>query len=175
MYKLKLALLERSLNAIWAFVICGVLLGGYSVQFLKHELPCPLCLLQRLSMIGVAMGPLLNLRFDIYPTHYAVSILSALFGGFVSLRQISLHVCPGFSSFGEPVLGLELYTWALIVFASSIFVSAIMLFLHITPPQRIQKMQMNTFENMAFWLVLFMTTANVVTTLQECGLSACTG
>lgn len=175
MYKLEHTLLERSLNTIWAFVICGVLLGGYSVQFLKHELPCPLCLLQRLSMIGVAMGPLLNLRFGIYPAHYAVSILSALFGGFVSLRQISLHICPGFSSFGEPVLGLELYTWALVVFACSIFVSAILLFLHTTSPQHIQKVQMSIFEKIAFWLVLFMTAANVVTTLQECGLSACIG
>lgn len=167
--------LERSLNSLWAFVICGVLFAGYSVQFLKHELPCPLCLLQRLSMIGVAMGPLLNLRFGIYPAHYALSILSALFGGFVSLRQISLHVCPGSTSFGEPVLGLELYTWALVVFSCSILVAAIMLFLYTTSPQNIQKVRMSLFEKIAFWLVLFMTAANVVTTLQECGLSACIG
>lgn len=175
MYKLERTLLERSLNAIWVFVICGVLLGGYSVQFLKNELPCPLCLLQRLSMIGVAMGPLLNLRFGTYPAHYAVSILSALFGGFVSLRQISLHICPGFSSFGEPVFGLELYTWALVIFACSIFVSVIMLFLYTTSPQHVKKAQISTFEGIAFWLVLFMTALNVITTVQECGLSACTG
>lgn len=167
--------LERSLNTIWAFVICGVLLAGYSVQFFKHELPCPLCLLQRLSMIGVAMGPLLNLRFGMYPAHYAISILSALFGGFISLRQISLHVCPGSPSFGEPVFGLELYTWALIVFACSIFVAAILLFFHTTSSQIIQKVRMNTFENAAFWLMLLVTAANVITTLQECGFGACIG
>lgn len=167
--------LERSLNTLWAFIICGVLLAGYSVQFFKHELPCPLCLLQRLSMIGVAVGPLLNLRFGIYPAHYAISILSALFGGFISLRQISLHVCPGFPSFGEPVLGLELYTWALIVFVCSIFAAALLLFFHTTYSQNIQKVRMNKFEDTAFWLVLLITAANIITTLQECGFSACLG
>jgi disulfide bond formation protein DsbB len=175
MYTLERIALERSLNTIWTLVICGVLAAGYSVQFLKHELPCPLCLLQRLSMIGVAMGPLLNLRFGIYPAHYAVSILSALFGGFVSLRQISLHVCPGFPTFGEPVFGLELYTWALIVFGCSIFVAAILLFFHTSVSQHPQKTKMSIWEEIPFWLVLFMTTANVITTLQECGLSPCVG
>lgn len=170
MYKL-----ERSLNTIWIFIICGVLLAGYSVQFLKHELPCPLCLLQRLSMIGVAIGPLLNLRFGTSPSHYTISILSALFGGFVSLRQISLHICPGFPTFGEPVLGLELYTWALIVFACSILASAILLFLYSASSQYPQRIKMNVWENTAFCFVLLVTAANVVTTLQECGLSACTG
>lgn len=175
MHILERTALERSLNTIWAFVICGVLAAGYSVQFLKHELPCPLCLLQRLSMIGVAMGPLLNLRFGIYPAHYGLSILSAMFGGCVSLRQISLHICPGFPTFGEPVLGLELYTWALVVFACSIFIAAIMLFLHTTSSQHSQRIKMTIWEEITFWLVLFMTTANIITTLQECGLSACTG
>lgn len=167
--------LERSLNTVWALIICGVLAAGYCVQFLKHELPCPLCLLQRLSMIGVAMGPLFNLRFGIYSAHYGVSILSAMFGGFVSLRQISLHVCPGFPTFGEPVLGLELYTWALVVFACSIFIAAIMLFLPTASAQNSLRIKMTIWEQLAFWLVLFMTTANIITTLQECGLGVCTG
>lgn len=165
--------LERSLNTLWIFIICGVLVAGYFVQFFKHELPCSLCLLQRLSMIGVAMGPLLNLRFSVYSSHYAVSILSALFGGFVSLRQISLHICPGFLSFGEPIFGLKLYTWALIVFSCSIFVATILLFLQTASLPNKQKVQMNAFERMAFWFVLIVTAANVVTTFQACGLGTC--
>ncbi len=165
--------LARILNAILAFVLCGVLLGAYAVQFLKHELPCALCLLQRVGMLGVATGALLNLRFGIRSAHYGISILSALFGGFVSLRQISLHVCPGFPIFGVPVWGLELYTWAFIVFASSIFVVTIMLFLPTTSDGHRGKVRMSAFEGTVFWFVLFIALANVITTLQECGFGSC--
>jgi hypothetical protein len=43
-------------------------------------------------------------------------VLGALTGAIVSVRQILLHIEPGDEGYGEPVLGLHLYTWALITF-----------------------------------------------------------
>ena len=107
------------LNLLLIFIICSVLMGAFYIQFVEHETPCPLCMLQRAGMVGVALGALLNLRFGISPAHYALSLLSCLTGGLVALRQISLHVCPQFPTFGIPVLGLSLYTWSFLVFVSS--------------------------------------------------------
>jgi len=112
---------ERHLNALMAVLLSAVLWGALAIQFIKHEMPCPLCFLQRLGMLGVASGALMNVKFGPRKAHYGFSLFFAVFGGFVALRQIALHVCPGFPIFGHPFWGLSLYTWSFIVFASSIF------------------------------------------------------
>ena len=37
-------------------VLCGTLLAAFGVQFFEGEMPCPLCILQRLAMMISAMG-----------------------------------------------------------------------------------------------------------------------
>jgi disulfide bond formation protein DsbB len=105
-------------------VLCSVLLGAFGVQFLEGELPCPLCILQRLGMMLAATGAAYMLvkwkdgelsPLD-YMTGHGMIILGALGGSFVSIRQILLHIMPGDAGYGDPVLGLHLYSWALVVF-----------------------------------------------------------
>src|SRR3990167_6458606 len=107
-------MVERNCNALMAIIISFVLLGAFGLQAFLHEIPCPLCLIQRLGMIAVATGALLNVRFGIRKLHYGISLLAALLGGFASLRQLLLHVCGLIPTFGQPFWGLSLYTWALL-------------------------------------------------------------
>ncbi|WP_059359475.1 disulfide bond formation protein B [Parachlamydia acanthamoebae] len=164
---------ERGLNALVVLILCGVLLSAYFVQFFWHEEPCPLCLLQRLGMISVAAGLLLNLFFGVRMSHYALSLLSCLFGGFVALRQISLHVCPGFSTFGLPVLGLSLYTWSFIVFACAVCAISLILFLY--RPDKSEQVPLNQewFSKFALGLTLAISLANILTTYLQCGWGVC--
>ena len=118
----------RFANTLFILVLMLVLSSAYYQQFFKAERPCPLCIIQRICMFGVATGLFLNLRIKISATHYSFSILSAILGGTVSLRQIFLHICPNFPVFGIPVFGLELFTWAFLVFVTSIFSISILLF-----------------------------------------------
>lgn len=37
-------------------VVCMVLLGAFSIQFVEQEIPCPLCILQRMAMMLCALG-----------------------------------------------------------------------------------------------------------------------
>jgi disulfide bond formation protein DsbB len=164
-------LVIRTLNALLVLVLMGVLLSAYYQQFFKHEMPCPLCILQRLGMIGVSVGLLMNLRFGIRPEHYALSLLSAFMGGAVSIRQILLHICPGFPVFGIPVFGLSLYTWAFIVFCCSAL--AIIGFLFFYSPKDKSSTQMNYFEIFTFGLVFTITLMNFFTTFYECGVGFC--
>lgn len=134
----------------WLLHLCilGVLtalVGGFIVQFGWHEYPCPLCMLQRMGMILAALGPayiLLRCRTgEIGPTDFAtgygMSILAALFGASVSTRQILLHIASPDPVPGMTVLGLHLYTWALIVFCMAIFASGLNLLFagELTPRQ----------------------------------------
>lgn len=165
---------ERNLNALIVLIICGVLLSAFGVQFIWNEQPCPLCMLQRLGMIGVAAGCVLNIIFGIRMSHYGLILLSSLYGGTVALRQISLHVCPGFSEFGFPVLGLSLYTWSFLVFVCTVLAVALLLFLYDPRESGDRPESVNTLGKVAVGAILFVTLTNVVTTFLHCGFSVCT-
>jgi disulfide bond formation protein DsbB len=106
--------------------VCGVLLGAFGVQFGWGELPCPLCVLQRMAMLLCALGPAFIIvkarRGDVdvgdFATGYGMSVLAGLAGAAVAGRQVLLHVLPSDPGYGKPVLGLHLYTWSFIVFAA---------------------------------------------------------
>ncbi len=164
---------QRILNLLFALVISGVLLAGFGYQFILKQNPCPLCLLQRLGMIGVAAAILLNLRFGIQVQHYGLAIFSALVGRIVALRQISLHVCPEFPVFGIPVLGFDLYVWSYIVFSCSIFACAILLIIYGYSKQIDMEPRWGRLERGTFWLLFLITSGNLVHTLLKCGLTAC--
>lgn len=158
----------RLFNGLLVIVLAGVVTSAYAYQVRAAEEPCPLCLLQRLGMIGVAMGALLNLRFGVRPLHYGLSLLSALFGASVSIRQILLHICPGEPIFGIPFLGLSLYTWALIAFVCSMVAISILLFF-----EKVEVRGLGLLGQVSFAFLFLLALANGVTTFLECGIGAC--
>jgi disulfide bond formation protein DsbB len=166
----------RQLNAVFVLAMCAMLLGAYGVQFILRELPCPLCLLQRAGMLGVAVGGLLNVKFGVRPSHYGIALVSAMLGGAVSVRQVLLHIVPGTGSYGTAFFGLHLYTWALITFVAVGVVIAIMLLLdgqfdaEIVPPLGYP---LHGLAQAAFTLAFVVAVANALTTFLMCGLRAC--
>lgn len=120
--------LERALNIVALAGVLVVLTGSLLLQFGVGEQPCPLCLVQRSGMLGLAVGPAMNLLWGLRAQFYALSILAALVGGAGSVRQILLHIAtPGDAGYGPAVLGFHLYTWADITFVAAIFLIAIIL------------------------------------------------
>lgn len=113
--------------------ICAPLLGAFFEQFAHGEMPCPLCILQRMGMMLCGLGPAYILscarRGEVtaadLATGYGMSVVAALAGGSIAARHILLHIVPPDPGFGAPVLGLHLYTWAFIVFAAVILVSGV--------------------------------------------------
>lgn len=166
------ARLTRLITFAGIFGLCGIVGGAAVIEFGLHETPCVLCLLQRLGLLGVAFGGLLNLKFGDRPQHYAVSIISGLVGGAVSLRQTFLHIVPG-SPPGPsaPVLGYDLWWWAFIAFVVSGVGIAAILFLD--DPRERRAPAPTTATTVAFVLVLGLAAVNVLITLSVCGLGPC--
>ena len=108
----------------WVAAYTVVMLSAFTIQFVKGEFPCPLCMLQRYGMILTTLGALFIImqarRGELTPARYAqglgLGLLGVLAGASVSVRQIVLHILPGDPGYGEPFLRLHLYTWALITF-----------------------------------------------------------
>jgi hypothetical protein len=111
---------ERFLNVLAICLLSFSLCMGFFMEFFAGQLPCTLCFLQRICMMGVAFSLYLNLLFGICKRYYGFGLVWALLGLCVSLRHVALNVCkpvPSDAFFFGPY---RLYTWSFLVFFSSL-------------------------------------------------------
>jgi hypothetical protein len=95
-------------------------------------------------------------------------------GAAISVRQILLHIVPGSGSYDNDILGLHLYTWALIAFVLMIFGSAVLLlddrqFARTEP----WSSRLNVLPLTAFMVFIVLAVGNVISTLLICGGTLC--
>ncbi|HEY9211336.1 MAG TPA: disulfide bond formation protein B [Ancylobacter sp.] len=164
------------LNALGLIAVCAVLGFAFLDQFVNGDLPCPLCILQRAGFVGVGLGLALNLKFGARPSHYGIAILSAMVGGFISARQVLLHIVPGTGTYGDPFLGLHFYSWA---FALSVVITAgcavLLLFdrqFEPLPPD-VAPRRLGTLGLVGFVLFGALSLGNGASTVLECGQGLC--
>lgn len=108
--------LARGLNYVGLVIPLLVVLGAMAAQVVSGELPCSHCNLERLGYFTIALGPALNLRFGIRPSHYGISLAGAMFLGTVSIDmmvRIAQEIGP--AGYGPVVLGLHVNSWSLII------------------------------------------------------------
>lgn len=163
----------RDLNILEFVGIVLALFMAFAFQIIFHELPCPLCLLQRIGLIGIAFGFLMNLRFGPRPSHYAISILSGIFTSFVALRQISLHVIPGEATYGNAFFGLHLYTWAFILSMSIVIATTVMLAIDRQYKKPSTRIRLPRTTHLLFTIMMLLIIANIVSVWLECGFAQC--
>ena len=109
---------------LWVLAYTLVLGLALLLQVLEAELPCPLCMLQRYGMILSTLGPLWIIRdahrrtltAQTYHQGLGLASLGAFVGAVFAGRQVLLHILPGDTGYGDPVLGLHMYSWAFITF-----------------------------------------------------------
>lgn len=176
------------LNFIGMIGMIVVLVSAYAYQFTQESLPCTLCLLQRIAMLGVAFGAAMNLMLGPRARHYGVCIVSAVFGLAVAMRQTLLHINPYFDKttemptldpnanppFGAPVLGLSLYVWGVIIFTAAILLAGIMLLADsqlrpiAEPPAWMVRLA-----QVGVWIILAVAALETLSTFAECGPFDC--
>lgn len=166
--------ISKQINALLCFAICVILMMAFCIQSYSFELPCPLCLLQRLGFSGIAYGFLLNCWYRPRPLHYTISLISALFTASVGMRQILLHIVPDSGAYGSPIFGLHLYVWSFLISSVSIFMIAILLMSERQFGTSTSiKNKRNRYLASLVVLVMLITLANSISTLRICGINAC--
>ena len=166
----------RKINALGLIVLSAMLFFALYDQFMAQELPCPLCLLQRIGFVAVGIGLLLNIMKGPRPAHYSFSALAAVVGGAVALRQVSLHVIPGTPPYGEPFLGYHFYTWAFIWFVLILIVISVITSFSRQYETRVAYVPLKAqpwLGKVAMLLFLLVITANVLSTFALCGPGVC--
>lgn len=98
-------------------VIGAILAVAMVMQYAFGELPCPLCLLQRVALFGAAIGIAAQFRHGFTWRNVGISMIFALFLLVVAVRQTLLDIAPrpGHAYIGSAVLGLHMPVWSILV------------------------------------------------------------
>jgi disulfide bond formation protein DsbB len=155
-------------NQLALAAIIGMLSYAFVDQFVFGELPCPLCLMQRMAFVIIGVALVLNIRFGAHSSHYGWGIIGGLLGMTVSLRQILLHIAPGDQGFGKTFLEIHFYTWAFVGYLGLIAGIAILLML---PNRDVRSRSM--LANALIIIFILLVVGNLISTLMECGIGPC--
>ncbi len=99
------------------YVIAAILTAAMAYQYLHTEIPCPLCLLQRVALFGVCFGIIQNFRGGYSDRNTGWSILFTLLLLFISVRQtlINIYPRPGHAYVGSAVFGIHMPVWCVLI------------------------------------------------------------
>ncbi|WP_208867008.1 disulfide bond formation protein B [Bradyrhizobium sp. AS23.2] len=160
------------LNMLGLLGFSSVLAVAFYYQLALGELPCPLCLLQRAGFVAICLGFLFNMRIGERPSHYAMIIVASLVTGFISIRQVSLHLAPGDPGYGST---LFFYTWALIAAVGVVCYVALVFVRKDVIGKRgaLDSPMSGPASNAVFAIFACFIAANLLSTVLECGAGQC--
>lgn len=166
--------LSRGVNAAGMLIIGAVVALSTLEQMRRGEMPCPLCIMERIAFIGAATGLCLNLRFGPRASHYAIVIVSATAGAMIAARQVLLHITPDLRGIDGPAASLHLNSWALTLFSVIIAAGAFLMLVDRRRPGLYRRRRrLSPLGMAALFTIAVLTLANGLATLFECGAGAC--
>lgn len=175
-----LALLNYLFIAALLAVLCGILGAAMVLQYAGGELPCPLCLLERLGMIGIGFGALLTFCRGEDLRHAGYSLVSALFLLVVATRQslLDIYPRPGHAYIGSAVLGLHMPIWAILV-ALAVLIAYALKFCGLGGDPRMQAVPPQSFPRLyragkaLGALLILLAIVNAGSVVVQCGFGQC--
>jgi disulfide bond formation protein DsbB len=111
------AMLDRLILVLMLAVLAAILTGAMVMQYAFGEIPCPLCLLQRVAMFGCCFGLAAQLRSDNSERGTGIALIFAVLLLVISVRQTLLDLFPraGHEYVGSAVFGIHLPVWSVII------------------------------------------------------------
>jgi disulfide bond formation protein DsbB len=175
-----LALLNYLYLLAMMLVIAGILTAAMTLQYARGELPCPLCLLQRIAMFGVCFGIMQNFRRGFSYQNTGYSLLFTILLLVVAVRQTLLDIYPrpGHEYIGSAIFGLHMPVWSIIIALCLLTAYAAKLaalggdeYLEEMPPSRFPVV--SKLANLVSLYVIAICGINAVSVVLQCGLREC--
>jgi disulfide bond formation protein DsbB len=157
--------------------LAAILTAAMVLQYYGGEIPCPLCLLQRVAMFGVCFGVILHFRNGYSARNAGFSMLFAFFLLIVSVRQTLLDIYPrpGHGYIGSTVLGLHMPVWSVLIAAAILLAFAINL--AVLDDERLRDPHPSLILSRLAWLlslyVIAICLINFASVIVQCGAGAC--
>jgi disulfide bond formation protein DsbB len=175
-----LALLNYLYLLAMMLVIAGILTAAMTLQYAGGELPCPLCLLQRVAMFGVCFGIMQNFRRGFSYQNTGYSLLFTILLLVVAVRQTLLDIYPrpGHEYIGSAIFGLHMPVWSIIIALCLLTAYAAKLaalggdeYLEEVPPSRFPVV--SKLADLVSLYVIAICGINFVSVVLQCGLREC--
>ncbi len=159
----------NALDTLALLVLCLILAIAFYYQLYFQELPCALCVLQRMGLSLIAIGLILNLKYGYKPAHYYIVIISATINSFMALTQVLLHIVPGSGNYGDAVFGIHMYTWNFVISMGFVLYASIAGLLS----SNNRKLKHQQYVKYIIILFLVILSANILTVFAVCGMYMC--
>jgi disulfide bond formation protein DsbB len=161
-------------------VIGAILAAAMVMQYAFAELPCPLCLLQRVALFGAAIGIAAQFRHGFSWRNVGISMGFALLLLVVAVRQTLLDIAPrpGHAYIGTAVLGLHMPVWSILIATALLGAYALALVVFGGGPLIEQQglaahPVLARAGEAATWVLIGLCAVNFVSVVLQCGLDQC--
>lgn len=160
------------------YAIAAILTAAMAYQYLHAEIPCPLCLLQRVVLFGVCFGIIQNFRSGYSDRNSGWSLLWALFLLIISVRQtlINIYPRPGHAYVGSAVFGIHMPVWSVLIAVALLFAFGLKLTILGGDGRLAGRKPGGALGQLAaigMVYVLVLCAINFVSVIVQCGLDAC--
>ncbi|MGG5820453.1 disulfide bond formation protein B [Falsiroseomonas sp. HW251] len=157
-------------------VLVGVLSAALVMQFAFGELPCPLCLLERVAMFGVGFAVVQNFRNGFNERMTGLALIFAVVLLVIATRQSMLDIepRPGHAYIGSAVLGLHMPVWAAVIGLVLILAHALKITLLGAAARDVAPLPLLAVAGRVLGLALLALCAiNFIAVLLQCGAGEC--
>jgi disulfide bond formation protein DsbB len=98
-------------------VLAAILTAAMVMQYAFSEIPCPLCLLQRVAMFGCCFGLIEQLRSSNSERGTGIALIFAVLLLVISIRQTLLDLFPraGHEYVGSAIFGVHMPVWSVFI------------------------------------------------------------
>ena len=154
----------------------GILTAAMVLQFAFGELPCPLCLLERLAMFGVGFAIIQGFRNGFSERLTGLALLFALLLLLIATRQSMLDIVPrpGHAYIGSAILGLHMPVWSAVIALTLLLAYALKMAVLGADPSQAPPLTWMTAAGRLLGLVLILLCAvNFVAVVLQCGFDQC--
>lgn len=159
------------------FVMAAILTAAMIFQYYGGEIPCPLCLLQRVAMFGVCFGIIMHFRRGPSARNTGISMLFAMFLLIVSARQTLLDIYPrpGHGYIGSAVFGLHMPVWSVVIALAVMLAFALKLTCLGEESSRSAERpaMLNRLAGALGLYVIALCAINFISVIVQCGFGAC--
>ena len=160
--------------------VAAILTAAMALQYGNGELPCPLCLLERVALFGVCFGIMRNFRHGFAYRNTGLSLLWTIFLLVVSVRQslLDIYPRPGHAYIGSPIFGIHMPVWSIIIALALLVAYAIKVTL-VGSDAFMRTADIATFPTLkriadaVSLYVIAILTINAVSVVVQCGFGEC--
>jgi disulfide bond formation protein DsbB len=160
------------------YVIAAILTAAMAYQYLNAEIPCPLCLLQRVALFGVCFGVVENFRNGYSDRNAGWSLLFSLLLLIVSVRQTLLNIYPrpGHAYVGSAIFGIHMPVWCVLIATALLIAFGLKLTILGGDGAHAGKKPKGALRQLALLgsvYVVALCLINLVSVILQCGVDAC--